>query len=169
MSSKIFIVAVIIVVTAAVAGAKQASTGLAVVAAVVGVGLALLFYRRLDAAHPERLSPPDRLNRARMLYDDGRIRCDETALVIRWYYLWGAKRIPYDSIRSVRDRPLTGWKGRWRIWGSGNLRHWYNLDTGRPKKSVALVLDTGHHVRPTITPDDAPAVRRILDDHINAS
>jgi hypothetical protein len=32
------------------------------------------------------------------LYQDRWITCTEDALVIRWYYLWGAKRIPYTAI-----------------------------------------------------------------------
>ena len=101
-----------------------------------------------------------------MLYDDGRIACDGNGITIRWYYLWGAKRIPYRAIRSVTERPLTRVRGRWRIWGSGDLVHWYNLDPGRTNKDVALVLDVGGRVRPTITPDEPERVRRILAEHV---
>jgi hypothetical protein len=31
---------------------------------------------------------------------------------------------------------------------------------------LALVIDVGHHVRPTITPDDPDAVERVLVGHI---
>ncbi len=69
------------------------------------------------------------------LYDDGRIRCDGQALTIRRYYLWGAKRIRYTTIRGVQTLPLTGVNKvrRWRIWGTGDLIHWWNLDPGRPR------------------------------------
>jgi len=100
-----------------------------------------------------------------MLYDDGRIACDDTGIIIRWYYLWGAKKIPYSSIRSVKERPLTRWRGRWRLWGSGDLVHWYNLDARRPRKRLALEIDTGGRVRPTITPDDPDNVARILTEN----
>src|SRR5262245_33740331 len=86
-----------------------------------------------------------------MLYDDGRVACDETRLILRWYYLWGSKRIPYWAIQSVTRRPLTDVRGRWRIWGSFDLRHYYNLDRSRPKKSVALEIHTHGHIIPTIT------------------
>ncbi|HET9075602.1 MAG TPA: hypothetical protein VFN68_01605 [Acidimicrobiales bacterium] len=98
-------------------------------------------------------------------YDDGRIALDHDGVLIRWYYLWGSKRIPYSSIREVARRPLTGVSGRWRIWGSGDFVHWWNLDPKRPGKSTALVLDVGGRVRPTITPDDPDAVERIIDEH----
>ncbi|MFE9559434.1 hypothetical protein ACFYOD_39180 [Streptomyces sp. NPDC006703] len=103
-------------------------------------------------------------------YDDGGISCDDQGLTIRRYYPWGAKRIHYTSIKGVQKLPLTGANAvhRWRIWGSGDFLHWWNLDTNRPRKDLALVIDLGHHVRPTITPDAPTAVERILAEHIAA-
>jgi hypothetical protein len=100
-----------------------------------------------------------------VLYDDGRIACDDVVLTIRRYYPWGAKEIPYSSIRSVKRRPLTAVRGRWRIWGSGDLKRWWNLDPRRRHKSVALEIDVGGRIVPTITPDDPEAVERILAEH----
>lgn len=106
--------------------------------------------------------------RSAPLYDDGKIRCSAHDVTIRNYYLWGSKRIPFASIRSVQQLPLTGLSAirRWRLWGSGDFVHWWNLDVKRPGKRVALVLNVGGTVRPTITPDDPAAVERILRAHI---
>ena len=41
-----------------------------------------------------------------VLYDDGRIACDDSGVIIGWYYLWGRKRIPYSAIRAVHKQPL---------------------------------------------------------------
>lgn len=102
-----------------------------------------------------------------MLYDDGGIACDDRSLIIRAYYLWGGdKTIPYSTIRRVERRPLTGLTGKWRIWGSGDFVHWWNLDRKRPSKEAALVVDLGRRVVPMITPDDPDAVQRILTEHI---
>jgi hypothetical protein len=105
-----------------------------------------------------------------MIYDDGRIACDEEALVIRRYYPWGSKRIAYPSVRGVESLPLVGANSvrRWRIWGSGDFVHWWNLDPSRRHKKVALVLDVGGRVRPTITPDDPEAVERCINEHVRA-
>jgi hypothetical protein len=105
-----------------------------------------------------------------VVYDDGRIICDEEGLVIRRYYPWGAKRIPYASIKGVEQLALTGRNKvrRWRIWGSGDFVHWWNLDPSRTHKETALVLDIGHRVRPTITPDDPQAVERHLKEHLQS-
>lgn len=101
-----------------------------------------------------------------MLYDDGRIACDNGQLIIRRYYPWGtAKRIPYSRIHSVTRRPMGVSGGKWRIWGSGDFVHWWNLDPTRPKKELALEIDTGGRIVPTITPDDPERVDRILSEH----
>lgn len=102
-------------------------------------------------------------------YDDGVIVCADQALIIRRYYPWGAKRIPYTAIRGVTRLPLTGMNRvrRWRIWGSGDFVHWWNLDTQRPKKDLALVIDTGHRIRPTITRDHPETVARVLDQRLS--
>ncbi len=102
-----------------------------------------------------------------MLYDDGRIACDERGVTIRWYYLWGAKHVPYTAIRNATTRRLTKIRGKWRIWGSGDLVHWYNLDVSRTRKSTAIELDLGGRVRPVITPDDPDTVTKILAEHTN--
>jgi hypothetical protein len=95
-----------------------------------------------------------------MLYDDGEIACDDASLLIRRYYPWGSKRIPYSSIKSINRLPIRIRK--WRLWGSGDFRHWWNLDPNRPKKNLALEIDTGHWIHPTITPNDVEAVEHVL-------
>lgn len=99
-------------------------------------------------------------------YDDGGIVCDDHCLTIRRYYPWGAKRIRYTSIKGVKRLNLTGMNKvrKWRIWGSGDFVHWWNLDVRRPRKDCALVIDVGHRVHPTITPDDPDTVERILTE-----
>src|SRR5579875_2861132 len=94
------------------------------------------------------------------LYDDGRIVCDDDGITIRWYYLWGAKRIPYRAIRTAKTYPLSSVRGKWRIWGSGDFVHWYNLDVDRPNKQTGIEIDTGGRIRPCMTPDDVEMVSR---------
>ncbi|MFE5584633.1 hypothetical protein [Kitasatospora sp. NPDC056531] len=101
------------------------------------------------------------------MYDDGLVACTERELVIRRYYfpLASAKRIPYGRIRGLRRVPLTGLSGRWRIWGSGDFVHYFNLDPGRTHKSVGFVLDLGRRVKPVITPDDPERLVAALATH----
>jgi hypothetical protein len=99
-------------------------------------------------------------------YDDGRIACDDEGLTIRWYYPWGAKHIPFRTIRSATTFSLSRMRGRWRLWGSGDFVHWYNLDGARPKKEAGIELDTGGRIRPCITPDDVDEVSRIITERM---
>jgi hypothetical protein len=101
-----------------------------------------------------------------MLYDDGRIALDDDGLVIRRYYLWGHKRIPYTAIRSVTRFPLNNMRGRCRIWGSGDFKHWYNLDQSRSKKTDGFEIHTTSRTVPVITPDHPDEVARILSEQV---
>jgi hypothetical protein len=96
------------------------------------------------------------------LYHDKWITCTDDAVVIKWYYLWLPKRIPYSAIRSAKKVRLTALRGKGRIFGTANPRYWASLDPGRPAKSAALILDVGGPVKPFITPDDVPAVAQII-------
>jgi hypothetical protein len=98
-------------------------------------------------------------------YDDGRIACTDSELVIRMYYPWGAKRITYERIRSATRRQMGALTGKARIWGSGDFKHWFNLDAKRPRKDFALVIDLGKAVEPVITPDDVDKVIAVLRGH----
>ncbi|MGA2454993.1 MAG: hypothetical protein ABSG93_15885 [Solirubrobacteraceae bacterium] len=99
-------------------------------------------------------------------YEDPRIVCSADGLRISGYYVpWGSKRIPYEAIRSIR-RVNTGMlTGRARLWGTANPRYWANLDLQRPRKKVGFILDTGHRVRPFLTPDDPNAFEAALTAH----
>ncbi len=102
------------------------------------------------------------------MYSDKRIVCDAQGLTIRHYHfpVGSSKRITWSQLRRVSKLDMgTGVNGgRWRIWGSGDLRHWFNLDPQRPKKRWAYILDLGAFVRPVITPDDPAAFERELAD-----
>jgi hypothetical protein len=98
-------------------------------------------------------------------YDDGKVACTDQELIIRHYYFpAGAKRIPYSAMREVR-RVRLGVMGRCRIHGSGDLVHWFNFDSGRPRKDAALVVHLDGPVRPVVTPEDPDWVAAELAAH----
>ncbi|MEU8687360.1 hypothetical protein [Streptomyces sp. NPDC048665] len=101
------------------------------------------------------------------MYDDGLLACTDSELIIRRYYFpWGsAKRIPYSQIRGVQWIPLDLRTGSWRLWGSGDFVHYFNLDTSRPRKRVALIVDLGRRVKPVITPDEPERLVEVLNAH----
>jgi hypothetical protein len=102
-----------------------------------------------------------------MAYDDGRVACTEEALVIRTYYFPPHdKRIPYGKIEQVRQEPMTGMSGRYRLWGSGDFIHWCNYDPARPRKTVKFIIQlTGRTIQPVITPDHPDKVAAELAAH----
>jgi hypothetical protein len=106
---------------------------------------------------------------ARAHYDDGTVACDEVGLAIQRYYPWGSRRIRYGEIRDLTVLHLSDWSAiaPWRIWGPADLEHWWNLDTHRTEKHVALVLETGDRFKPTVTPTDPEGFERVLRAHLN--
>ena len=54
-----------------------------------------------------------------VLYHDRWIECSSDSISIRGYYFpWGTKRIPYNSIRSLKRVELSTLRGQARIWGT---------------------------------------------------
>jgi hypothetical protein len=103
------------------------------------------------------------------LYRDQYITCTETGIDVRWYYLWGAKHIPYSHVHSAEIITLSLARGKYRIWGTVNPRYWASLDPGRPGKEKGVVLDLGRAVRPLLTPDDVAAFTQVLLDRTDLS
>ena len=94
-------------------------------------------------------------------YRDGRIECTDREIHVRGYYFpWGTKSIPYTSIRSLDRFNMTAIRGKGRIWGSRDFRHWANLDPRRPQKS--FFVDLGARIVPSLAPDDPDAFERIV-------
>jgi hypothetical protein len=99
-------------------------------------------------------------------YDDGLIACTDEGVVIRRYdLLLRPKRVRYEQIRSAEEFPLGGVRGKWRIWGSGDFRHWFNFDRHRPEKKIGIALDLGARTQPVITPDEPEQVVAALREH----
>jgi hypothetical protein len=99
-------------------------------------------------------------------YRDRWIECTDTGVRIRGYYFpWGTKTIPYASVRSLDRFTMTALRGKGRIWGSGDFRHWANLDPKRPQKSVGFFVDVGRRVIPFLTPDDPVAFEKVVREH----
>jgi hypothetical protein len=102
-------------------------------------------------------------------YKDRRIECTDREILVRGYYFpWGTKRIPYTAIRSLNRFAMSALHGKGRIWGSGDLTHWANLDLRRPTKSVGFFLDLGRRVIPFLTPDDPDEFEQAVKSHLQS-
>jgi hypothetical protein len=103
-------------------------------------------------------------------YEDRRIECTDREVLIHGYYFpWGTKRIPYSSIRSLDRFTLTALRGKGRIWGSGDFRHWANFDPARPRKDVGFFVHVDRRVTPFVTPDDPDAFEGVITRHLGAA
>jgi hypothetical protein len=100
-----------------------------------------------------------------MAYDDGRVACTDQGLIIRHYYVAGAKRIPYGEIQQVRRVPLKSLGARVKIHGTDDFVHWFNFDPHRRRKDVALIITLHGRIQPVITPDNADDVVAELAAH----
>ena len=105
-----------------------------------------------------------------LLYDDGLVQLAADGLTLRRYYfpLGTSKHIPYARIRGVQARRMGLWSGKGRLWGSGDLRHWFPLDLRRPRKETLLILDLGAWVRPVITPADPDRLLALLREQVGS-
>jgi hypothetical protein len=103
-------------------------------------------------------------------YKDRWIECTDNEVVVHGYYVpWGSKRIPYSAITSLDRFTMSALRGKGRVWGSGDFRHWANFDPGRPRKSTGFYLDLGRRVIPFLTPDDPDAFERVVRSHITTA
>ena len=102
-------------------------------------------------------------------YEDEVILLDEEAVTIKSYRKPGdAKRIEYSSIRNVERFEMGFWSGRLRLVGMsfGRPRDWFAWDRNRNKNRVAISLDVGKWIRPTVVPEDPDAAEQILREAV---
>jgi hypothetical protein len=100
-------------------------------------------------------------------YNDRFLTVDAAGITVRWYgFPFGTKSIAWSDVVAAERRRMGAFTGQWRIWGSGDFKHWYHLDPHRPSKDVsfALQLRTGRTV-PVLTPSDPAAFERALREH----
>ncbi len=96
-------------------------------------------------------------------YDDGIIKCDALGVEIRRYYFpAGTKRVKYQEIKGLARVDMSALRGKLRIWGTGNFKIWANLDTQRPRKEVAFIIDNGKSVKPFVTPNAPDAFEAVV-------
>jgi hypothetical protein len=80
-----------------------------------------------------------------VLYDDGLVKLDLDGPTIQHYYfpLGRSKCIPYAQIKGMQERSMGALTDKGRLWGLGDLRHWFPLDMRRPQKAKTLILKVG--------------------------
>lgn len=104
------------------------------------------------------------------LYEDKQLTLDGDGITIRSYYFpRGTKHVPYSQIKRYADRSMDKKTGQLRMWGSGDLHHWFYLDRSRRSKTQCIVLDLGQRTRPVLTPDRPDELVAVLQEQTKMS
>ena len=105
-------------------------------------------------------------------YEDETIELDNEGVRIKNYRGPGdSKYVPYNRIQDFEVFEVGFWTGRHRLVGipMGRPHNWFHWNRKRSNKNIAIGLETGRWIRPTIVPDDALAVQEILQAKIQNS
>lgn len=103
---------------------------------------------------------------ANVLYADRLVRISDDSILLRDYYFpFGSKRIGFDEIASVNAREPRLLNGKYRIYGSGDLRTWFPPDWKRPTRDRIFIIHLRRQWhRVGFTVEDSRAVERILKE-----
>ena len=101
-----------------------------------------------------------------MLYSDALVEVDEEGIRLRGYYFpFGSKFVAFSRIARIVAESPTLRNGRWRIWGSGNLRTWFARDWKRPRREAIFIIHPkAGWWRMAFTVEDSGCLRRVLAD-----
>jgi hypothetical protein len=99
-----------------------------------------------------------------MGYSDALVEIGDDAIRLKGYYFpFGSKRVSFGEIAEVVVEKPTLINGKWRIWGSGNLRTWFPLDLKRPSRDSIFIIKLASGFRQIgFTVEDSGRVRQIL-------
>ncbi|MBW0000039.1 MAG: hypothetical protein JO015_13125 [Verrucomicrobia bacterium] len=92
------------------------------------------------------------------LYEDDLVVVTPDSLLLKRYYFptLQPKLVSLAEIHRIEILRSNLWTGRFRLWGSGDLRTFYPLDLGRPKRDrIFRLTQRGKWIRIAFTVVDA--------------
>ena len=104
-------------------------------------------------------------------YEDDSVLLDDEGVTIKNYRKrHDDKRISYRTIQDFELFEMGFWSGRHRLIGLsfGRPRNWFPWERNRRDKRIAVSLDVGKLILPTVTPDDPDAVAAILSEQVTS-
>jgi hypothetical protein len=101
---------------------------------------------------------------ARILYSDQLVEITDESILLRGYYFpFGSRRIRFSEILGISVNEPTIWNGKYRIYGSGDLRTWFPPDVKRPVRDKIFVISLKNRWRRIgFTVEDSAAVEAIM-------
>jgi hypothetical protein len=100
-----------------------------------------------------------------VLYADRLVSISGDSITFFHYYfpIMSSRRVDFADIDHVTVHRATLRTGSWRIWGSGNLRTWFPLDTSRPSRDLIFCASVrGRGMDIGFTVEDSVWVQEIL-------
>jgi len=101
------------------------------------------------------------------LYADRMVSVSGTGIMFAAYSFPFARsrKVPFTDIDHISAAEPTMANGKWRIWGSGDLRTWYPLDLHRPSRDrIFFAFVKPGDTRIGFTVEDSSRFIRILEE-----
>jgi hypothetical protein len=98
------------------------------------------------------------------IYKDSLVEITDTGLTLHHYYFpFGDRNVAFDELEEIEVFAPSIWRGRWRIWGSGDLRTWFPLDWKRPSRDRIFIAHLrGKTRRIGFTVENSAQVEKLL-------
>lgn len=76
------------------------------------------------------------------MYKDRLIEFKEDYFILKNYYFpsMTSKKILHSDIKKIEIKEPTLMSGKWRIFGTGNIRTWFPMDSQRPKRDKIFII-----------------------------
>ncbi len=76
-----------------------------------------------------------------VLYSDHLVEIRFNEIIFKKYcFPAGAKRVSFSEIKNIVARDPSFFTGKWRIFGSGDLKTWFPPDLKRPERDKIFIL-----------------------------
>ncbi len=102
----------------------------------------------------------------KLFYTDSLVKITNNYILLRKYYFttFTSQKINFSDIAYVELAKPSLMTGKFRIWGTGDFKHWFPLDLHRTKRDVIFIIHRRHHnLLVGFTAVDSKAVKSILE------
>jgi hypothetical protein len=75
------------------------------------------------------------------IYKDSLVEITDDGLRLHHFYFpfGGDRNITFGDLEKIEVLSPSIWRGKWRIWGSGDLKTWFPLDWKRPARDRIFI------------------------------
>jgi hypothetical protein len=103
----------------------------------------------------------------KIIYRDTLVEITNDAILLKKYTFPGFKdrTIPFQRIEKIEAKRPTIWTGKWRFFGTGDIRTWFPLDNARNTRETIFIITLKHEwFRSGFTVEDSHAAQNILKE-----